>query len=172
MDLSLILTLAVIHLAGLISPGPDLALVLNNSHSLSRKAALLSAFGIALGVLAHAVLAITGISILIANYPMLHSALQLISIGYLLWLGQGAIRGFLQSRTQNQQIQGTASNDLWSAFAKGFLTNLLNPKAVIYFVSLIAALIPTDITPLTQSILITELFLLTFVWFGGLAWFL
>ena len=66
---SLFLTLGLVHLVALASPGPDFALILRTS--LNRPTALGAALGIALAILLHATLSLTGISLLIASQPWL-----------------------------------------------------------------------------------------------------
>ncbi len=168
MELALFLTLGLIHLAGLLSPGPDFALVLKNSTELSRKLALCSAMGLAFGVATHATLSITGVSLLIQQSELLFTLLQWTGILYLSWLGVGAIKAaFAKPRSQTSEFK--SSKGMWQALSLGYLTNLLNPKALVYFAGMVAALIPAGINYGIKFALILELFLLTLIWFGGLA---
>ncbi|WP_290435641.1 LysE family transporter, partial [Aeromonas caviae] len=81
---SLFLTLGLVHLVALASPGPDFALILRTS--LHRPTALGVALGIALAILLHATLSLTGISLLIASQPWLFLAVKLVGALYLGWL--------------------------------------------------------------------------------------
>ena len=105
---SLFLTLGLVHLVALASPGPDFALILRTS--LHRPTALGAALGIALAILLHATLSLTGISLLIASQPWLFLAVKLVGALYLGWLGWGALKaawqgsGDLALRAGGEQI--------------------------------------------------------------------
>lgn len=87
---SLFLTIGLIHLIALASPGPDFALILRTS--LHRPTALGAALGIAIAILLHATLSLTGISLLIASQPWLFLAVKVVGALYLGWLGWGPSR--------------------------------------------------------------------------------
>lgn len=84
---SLFLTIGLIHLIALASPGPDFALILRTS--LHRPTALGAALGIALAIVVHATLSLTGISLLIAEHPWLFMTVKVVGALYLGWLGWG-----------------------------------------------------------------------------------
>lgn len=136
-------------------PGPDFALIAKISLLGGRPRGQAAACGVALGIVIHTGAAMLGISAIIAQSVLLFSVLKYLGAAYLLWLGVHALR---QSRARGQAVLGSASlqeaearsgqakaearpgsgqgrGDLWRAFKQGFLTNLLNPKAVLIFMT-------------------------------------
>ena len=170
MEYALFMTLGLIHMAGLISPGPDFALVLKNSTDMSRKLALISATGIALGVATHATLSVTGVSLLIQQSETLYAIIQWGGIGYLAWLGGTTLKSVFSQAWAPTSQAPAVKKGRWQALSLGYLTNLLNPKALMYFIGMVAAIVPAQLSMQNRIWLIVELFLLTLLWFGGLAY--
>ena len=81
------LAVITITIFAVISPGPDFAMVSRNSLALSRRAGILTAFGIGLGVLVHVSYTLLGIGILIRETPAMFDILKLGGAAYLIWLG-------------------------------------------------------------------------------------
>ena len=81
------LAVITITIFAVISPGPDFAMVSRNSLSLSRRAGILTAFGIGAGVLVHVSYTLLGIGVLIRETPALFDILKLVGAAYLVWLG-------------------------------------------------------------------------------------
>ena len=86
------ISVATITVLAVVSPGADFAMVTRNSLMLSRRAGVLTAVGIALGVLVHVAYSIAGIGLLIAKSIVLFNALRLIGAGYLVYLGITMLR--------------------------------------------------------------------------------
>ncbi|MGY4003387.1 LysE family translocator [Aeromonas sanarellii] len=165
---SLFLTLGLVHLVALASPGPDFALILRTS--LHRPTALGAALGIALAILLHATLSLTGISLLIASQPWLFLAVKLVGALYLVWLGWGALKAAWQGAGDLALQAGNERQGWRKGVRRGLATNLLNPKALLFFMGLLAAMVTPQVDGLTRGLLILELFLLSLLWFGALAW--
>ncbi|MGL5326359.1 MAG: LysE family translocator [Aeromonas sp.] len=165
---SLFVTLGLMHLIALASPGPDFALILRTS--LHRPTALGAALGISLAIMVHATLSLTGISMLIANNPMLFMVIKCGGALYLGWLGWGAL---MAARQQSGTVMQGATNELrgwgWGVRA-GIATNLLNPKALVYFIGMLAAMVSPEVDGVARSLLVAELFIISLCWFGMLAW--
>ncbi len=86
MDLSLLLTLAVIHAVALISPGPDFAIMVKIATQQSRSTAIAAAVGISVAILAHTILSLTGVSLLIKSSHTLYLLVQIVGATYLAWM--------------------------------------------------------------------------------------
>ena len=130
-----------ITLLACISPGPDFALVSRNGLLLSRRAGVLTAMGIGLGVLVHVGYTLLGLGLVLQQSPWLFNALKLAGAAYLIYLG---IK-MLSSRADVQQPDAAspALSDL-AALRSGFLTNALNPKTSIFIVSLFMGVVRPD----------------------------
>ncbi len=177
-EFTFLLTLGSIHLVALASPGPDFALVVQSASRHGRRIGLAIALGISLAILLHATLALTGVSLLIQQQPLLSTLLRLAGGSYLLYLGLGALRGSWAERGRDAAPLPTApatTQPLFSsgqALLKGFTTNLLNPKALVFFLSLLTTLVPPA-TPLwSKGAAVLLLWLLSLAWFSALAWLL
>ncbi|WP_254058332.1 LysE family translocator, partial [Pseudomonas aeruginosa] len=95
-ELSVLLTLAAVFAIALVSPGPDVALVVRTSLHQGRRAGLASALGLACGILLHTTLVLTGVSLLLSRTPVLFAILQALGALYLAWLGVGALQAGAQ----------------------------------------------------------------------------
>lgn len=128
---------ASITLLAVVSPGADFAMVTRNSMLVSRRAGVLSAVGIALGVWLHVGYALLGLAWLLAQSPLWFGLLKVVGAAYLLYLGVGMLR----SRPQAQgEDRGVALAD-WAALQSGLLTNALNPKTTLFVLSLFSQVI-------------------------------
>lgn len=165
---SLFVTIGLLHLIALASPGPDFALILRTS--LHRPTAIGAAIGIAIAILLHATFSLTGISLLIANHPWLFILVRLVGALYLGWLGWGALKAAWQGGAAASLQAGGEHGGLVQGIRRGLATNLLNPKALLFFVGLLAAMVTPQVSGLTRGLLVIELFLLSLAWFGLLAW--
>ena len=174
-EVSLLMTLAGVHFIALMSPGPDFALIVQNTSHHGRKTGLTIAAGLSLGILIHSVLSITGISYLVQQHPMLFAILQLLGGSYLLWLGFGALKSIYQHKRSNNQSERKPSRilkDQTKAFSQGLMTNLLNPKALVFFVSLMSSLVPATMSLTGKTAAVFILWSLALFWFSLLAWML
>lgn len=109
-------------LLAVISPGPDFAMVTRNSLTLSRRAGVLTALGIGLGVLVHLTYTLLGVGLLIEQSLWLFNAIKLVGAAYLIYLGVTMLR----TKPGVAPADGAAppASD-WSALRTGFLTNAL-----------------------------------------------
>lgn len=194
MDLSLLLTLAVIHTVALISPGPDFAIMVKIATQQPRSTAIAAAVGISVAILAHTILSLTGVSLLIKSSHTLYLLVQIVGASYLAWMGFGALRAgiaILAKRKASARIHaGTQIETIGSAevegtapvaaglagamsrrqgFLTGLYTNLLNPKALVFFLTLFSALITPSVTTSTKIAAAILLLLLSVAWFGFVA---
>lgn len=145
-DVSNLLAVAVVSLLAAISPGPDFFIVLRNSLSYSRKSGLLTAVGVSLALFVHLTYTLVGLGVLIAESPFLYTLLKYVGVGYLLYLGSSGLISSYRNSTALDLNYSRADNQIFSfkALRQGFLTNLLNPKAAIFFISLFSQFIDSN----------------------------
>lgn len=167
------LTIASVHLLAVASPGPDFAVVLKHSVSFGRRAAIITSFGLGLGILTHVAYSLLGIGILIKSTPMLFHIFSYLAAAYLFYLGWGALQSKapLKDKADSLRIDARGITDK-KAFTVGFLTNGLNPKATLFFLSVFAVAVSAQ-TPLSIK-LIYGLYLAaaTGLWFCALSYLL
>ena len=174
-EISILLTVVAVHFVGLISPGPDVALVIQNASRYGRQTGVLIAMGLTCGICLHLTFSFTGIGLLIKSQPFLFSLLQLAGGSYLLYLGIGAIKATLANWNKEADILGSdviLLSRKRDAFRRGFITNILNPKAFVFFISLLSSVIPIDMSTSGKLTAAALLLLVSFLWFASLAWLL
>ncbi len=120
-------------------PGPDMALIFSASVFQGRRNGLMVAVGLALSRALHVSLAGLGLAALLKTHPLLFDIVRWIGAAYLCWMAWKILRAN-DTRTGNEAAPVVAG---WQALQRGFLTNLLNPKALIFC----ALLLPQFITP-------------------------
>lgn len=164
------LTIAGVHFLAVASPGPDFAIVLKHSISYGRRAALITSIGIGLGILIHVIYSLLGIGLLLTTHPWLFKAFSYLAAAYLFYLGWGAIKSGPPTTSSNQDetAKFTSISDN-KAFTVGLLTNGLNPKATLFFLSIFAVAVsastPTEIKVFYGMYLAVA----TGLWFCGLS---
>ncbi|WP_028584962.1 LysE family transporter [Desulfogranum mediterraneum] len=139
--ISQLCTIALVHLLAVASPGPDFAIIVRQSISHGRATALWSSLGVACGILIHVCYCLLGIGVIVSQSILAFTLMKLVGACYLFYLG---IR-CLAARPQNQAIlvgeKACQTPTIRQAIWTGFLTNGLNPKATLFFLSLFTVVI-------------------------------
>lgn len=165
---SSLLTVALVSLIAAISPGPDFCIVLKNSLSHSRKAGFLTALGVSAALIIHLTYTLLGIGIVIAESPFFYAVIKYAGVGYLFYIGLSSIISSFKKMPSIKLdiVRSELRMSSWNAFWQGFLTNLLNPKAAIFFISLFSQFIDVN----TPVFLRLEYAVIN--WSVALGWFL
>jgi threonine/homoserine/homoserine lactone efflux protein len=129
-----LLGIAAVALGLVLTPGPNMIYLVSRSITQGRRAGLISLLGVAAGFLVYLVAATAGIATVFAVVPTLYTALKLAGAAYLLWLAWKAVRPGGESAFAPRALPIDPPRRL---FAMGFVTNLLNPKIAILYVSLL-----------------------------------
>jgi len=131
-----LLAVALITVLAVISPGADFAMVTRNSLLHGRRAGVLCALGIALGVQVHVFYTMFGVGLLIAHAPELLHGIKLVGAAYLVWIGWKTLSAkALPSGEAPTDTAGRHTLSTGAALRMGFLTNALNPKNTRFVVS-------------------------------------
>ena len=124
-------------------PGPDFALIVRTSLAEGRSSGQAAACGVALGIMVHTSAAMLGISAVIAQSVTLFTLLRYAGAAYLFWMGIHALRAgrevtaaVVRHGGQEEEVQPVRGLRR-RAFRQGFLTNALNPKAVVFFLTML-----------------------------------
>ncbi|HHQ4309703.1 TPA: LysE family translocator [Serratia fonticola] len=128
------LFVAGIATLGMLSPGPDFFLVIKNAARYPRLAAMMTAFGVICGVATHMSYCVAGLAVVITTTPWLFNVLKYAGAVYLIWVGIQALlsRGGSKMNVSSLPQQQVS---LKRAFVQGYLCNLLNPKATLFFLA-------------------------------------
>lgn len=162
-------TLMATFTVAAISPGPDFAMVVRQSIVHGRKTAIYTSAGIASAILVHGTYTILGIGLIVTQSLLLFSILKFAGAAYLLWLGISAIRAPAPKPPAALAGLETASlPDIapHRAFVIGLLTNLLNPKAMLFFLSLFTTLVSAHTAVSIKTLYVGAMSLILFVWFA------
>ncbi len=141
--LTLIRTVTLIHLLAVISPGPDFVVAVKNSLTYGRKTGIWTAIGIGLGIGVHLIYCMAGLALLISQSILLFSIIKFIGAGYLIYIGVSSILA-KSSKIEVVADEMKPAMSPMQAVWNGFLTNVLNPKATMFFLSLFTLVISPD----------------------------
>lgn len=142
------LTLMAVFALAAVAPGPDFAMVVRQSVVSGRRAAIVTSFGIGAALLFHATYTLAGIGLLVAHSLLAFSLLKWAGAAYLVYVGVKTWAARAPGAAPDAEPTGLAADAAGGSdirnFALGFLTNALNPKAVLFFLSLFSTLISAD----------------------------
>lgn len=162
-----IIAVGIITILAVISPGPDFAMVTRLALARGRRAGVFCAIGIGSGVSVHLTYTLIGLGVIFANNVWVLTSLRYLGAAYLIWLGLSTLWPDIQAlfgkrnkvidansvptapgpdHNQNRRTSGSGS-----AFWIGFACNALNPKTMLFIVSLFSQVISPD-TPVVQEV--------------------
>jgi len=187
---------AFIGVAALLTilPGADMALVTRNVLALGRRRTTLTIIGIGAGCVIHATASALGISAILATSATAYNVVKTVGAAYLVWLGVQSVRGssatrqlgssasrllgFSASRplgfsAMNQSRAAEKPSGRGAAFAQGFLTNLLNPKVAIFYLTFLPQFISPGEPVLSRSLFLASVHIaMGMVWLTAYGWFI
>lgn len=150
-----------------ITPGLDTALVLRTAASEGPRRAMLAGLGIAFGCFGWGVIVALGLGALLAASHLAYDILRWVGAAYLLYLGIGLLRAPRSDFAVSVENRIPTSGPRW--LARGFLTNILNPKVGVFYVSFLPQFIPSNANVAATTIALATIHaLLGIVWFVAL----
>ncbi len=170
-DFSLIASVTLIHLLAVISPGPDFFMAIKNSLTYSRKTGIFTALGFGLGIAVHIFYSLAGLALIISKSIVIFNVIKYLGVAYLLYLG---VKSLISSSSDIKIENQVHIKDIspFKAIGQGFLTNVLNPKATLFFLSLFTLIISPQTSTTTLIIISFILIINTALWFSLVAIFL
>jgi len=155
-----------------IMPGADMALVTKNVLAVGRRRAMLTIVGICAGCVIHATASALGLSAILATSATAFNVVKTLGAGYLIWIGVQSIR-----ESRNAAVAAPSSEPSKRArlgpFLQGFLTNLLNPKVAVFYLTFLPQFISPGEAVLKRSLLLASIHIaMGFVWLTAYAWFI
>ena len=160
------LMLSLVHFLAVIAPGPDFAVVIRQSISCGRKSALITSLGIGTGISIHVLYTLLGIGFIITQSETALMVAKIAGALYLSYIGFNMLLSKPQQQTDVKVVIDTDSNHHKGAFMLGFMTNLLNPKATLFFLAIFTAIVSIDTPLAVQSIYGLWISLTTALWFS------
>jgi threonine/homoserine/homoserine lactone efflux protein len=154
-----------------ILPGADMALVTRNVLAIGRRRTMLTIVGIGSGCIIHATASALGLSAILATSATAFGVVKTIGALYLMWLGVQSIREAGRSAPAASDSANTRGARL-GPFLRGFLTNVLNPKVAIFYLTFLPQFIGPGEPVFRRSLFLASLHIaMGFVWLTAYAWF-
>lgn len=164
-----IFSILTVFLFVIVSPGPNFVLVLNTALSDSRRAGVYTALGVATGSGLFALAGLLGLILLFNGVPYFETLLPYLGGGYLIYLGLNMVRNAFRGTAEANLVSVSNSARAWQAYRIGLFTNLTNPKAWAFYLSLFTLVVTPD-TPLWAKIFLNlSMFAISFGWYGLVA---
>lgn len=135
---------------GAASPGPDTALIFKNALLRSRTAGLYTALGIVTGNLVYVAVALLGLGLLITQSGSAYVVVQVLGAAYLIYLG---ITHFLPKPIDEAVMALGDTGEYRSAYLEGLITNILNPKFVLFLIAMFTQVIRPEWSVLAKLFL-------------------
>lgn len=168
------MTVAGICALGAMSPGPSLAVVLNNTISHGRAAGIATAIGHGLGITFYALLTALGLALIIAGSPTLFMVIKYAGAGFLLWLAFKAFTAAADAAAADAASPaGTApkvEKTGHGGFVSGLLIAVLNPKTVVFFLALFSQFVDANATLADKLLLAFTAGIIDTLWYLLVAW--
>ncbi|MGF1516482.1 MAG: LysE family transporter [Nodosilinea sp.] len=170
------LTVFAVSLVAVVTPGPDFALTLRNSLAYSRRAGIFTAIGVGAGNLVHATYSLIGIGAVVSQSILLFNVLKWVGAVYLIYIGIKSLnakrvaiplRGHCVNTSEVMEQQRDIGR--WAAFRIGFLGNLLNPKATLFFLALFTQVLQPTTPMVAQAVYGATVAAVALVWFAVVA---
>jgi len=149
--LAFVLACALVEL----TPGPNMGYLAALSLSNGVRVGIAAVAGVALGLAIYGLIAALGLAALIEQSHLLYEALRWAGVAYLLWL---AWESWSTERDVSSDLEGGQDHAARAAFRRGLITNLLNPKAAIFYVVVVPTFVPSEKNVLGQTLLLSAIY--------------
>ena len=168
MSTTALLTWTLIAALGVMTPGIDTMLVLRHTMLGGRRTGFATVVGIATGCLMWAAASLAGLTALLAASTVAYDIVRIAGAVYLVWLGVTAI--WRSRKPASQDVELPAAPGWFAAFRAGMVTNLLNPKVGVFYMSLLPQFLPKSWSAAWGVLLVAIHLAVTFVWFPPVIW--
>ena len=150
---------AIVCIAGAMSPGPSLAIVIRNNVNFNRLAGILTSIGHGLGIGVYATLAVLGLGLILQTNQTIFIIIQI--IGLVLLFLFGLIFVFQKNKQDKKEEKQSQLN----SFLQGFTIAIINPKIIIWFTAVYSQFIAIDASFYFNSILVLTASLIDAIWY-------
>lgn len=156
---------------GVMSPGPSFLVIAQTAMANSREKALFMALGMGLGAMIFALLAASGVYVLLKSAPWMFMSLKIIGGLYLCFLAYKIIRASqnMPERVEVNTLDVPKKESFFKAFLLGLFTQLSNPKTAIVIAGIFAAFFPADVPAFTYAIVCLMAFVIDTSWYALVA---
>ncbi len=160
-----LLAIAGVLFLGVLSPGPNFAIVTSTAISVSRRAGLLTGLGLAAASCTWALPAVAGIGLVLARFPVIAPAVRMAGAAYLVWIGTRMVLGAARP------IPGTnrTATSVAAAVRKACLVSMTNPKAIAFYGSILGVMVPTAAPRWFDAAVVVVAAVVSAAWYRSLA---
>lgn len=166
-DLLTVISIGLVQLLAVMSPGPSFLITVRTAVAQSRMAGVKVALGLGAGTVIWAVAALLGLNVLFHAFPPLFIAMKVVGALFLLWIAFQVLR----HSSDPIILDATKTGAVENPFLKGLLTQLSNPKVVVFFGSIFVAMLPSSVPPWMAIMLVVIVSLNEVWWYSALALF-
>jgi len=147
-------------------PGADTVMVTRNSMRGGFKDGFYTSLGICNGLFIHAAISIGGLSVILLNSAELFHTVKLIGAAYLCWMGVSSFRQMMKGGTVEKQLVASGGQvSIVRSLREGFLSNVLNPKPVVFYMAFLPQFIDPTGNPVLQAIVLVGIhYILAMIW--------
>ena len=142
-DLSALISIGLVQVVAVISPGPSFLITARTSVAKSRSDGIKVALGLAAGTVVWSSLALLGLNAVFHALPMVFTVMKFVGALFILWIAWQIFR----HAAEPVDLGGNGAGDTYNPFLKGFTTQMSNPKAAVFFGSIFIAMLPAVIPP-------------------------
>jgi len=149
------------------TPGLDTMIILRNTIRGGAKDGIVSSIGICSGLFIHAFLSAVGISAILLYSSTAFTTLKVIGACYLIWLGFINLKSFWYSSKQKKVETSKEPFHFIRSFREGFMSNVLNPKTIVFYMAFLPQFISPESSALVQSMILAAFhFIIAMIWQG------
>ena len=150
---------AIVCIAGAMSPGPSLAIVIRNNVNFNRLAGILTSIGHGIGIGVYATLAVLGLGLILQTNQTVFMIIQIIGLVLLF------LFGLMFVFQKNKQDKKEEKQSQLNSFLQGFTIAIINPKILIWFTAVYSQFIAIDASFYFNSILVLTASLIDAIWY-------
>ncbi|MBA1296892.1 LysE family translocator [Pseudomonas lurida] len=166
-DGSAVLTVFLVYLAGVVTPGPNFVAVVHKAVATTRSEALALVAGIVVVNLFWSTCAIAGLGIVFAAFPWAAFVVKVLGAAYLMWFGLRLLinAGKNALGALNDAVAGSHRQ----SFIQGVITNIGNPKSMAFYAAVFSAAAPAHVSPATFFSMLAVVVVVSMTWYGMVA---
>lgn len=150
----------------IILPGPDTAIATKNTLTVGRTGGFKTMFGTCCALLIHTLAAVVGLSAIIVKSALLFSVFKYVGAVYLIYLGIKTLWSLKNKKVATTEMTFESKYESKSCFKQGFLTNILNPKVAIFFLTFLPQFVDSGSNTFLPFLIMGITYsILTAIWF-------
>lgn len=164
--LGALLAISGVLILSVVSPGPNFAIVTSTATLRSRGAGVATGLGLAAASATWTMLAVAGLGLIVSQVEWLYLGIKLVGAAYLIWIGGRMILG---ARKPPQATPEMLESSTFAAARKGYLVSMTNPKALAFYGSIFAVMVPAHAPGWFYAAIVIIAAAVSGLWYCGMA---